>query len=196
MAVVAALFRGATTFDSNILAWAPVFLCATLMMAVNIAPKVTQAMKSTWQWLPITIHIGSSSGAHREMDLEQGRSTINGTVPTWPYESPGVYQDHYSEAGEIQSGDSTSGSIDLNSVAPTTSSIQALMGLLEGSSGHDLQEPVNQIGPRVVTQQRSMLGEKPPWSFANRTERYSSPVRSAATMPSSREVETSEQYIG
>jgi hypothetical protein len=160
-------------------------------------------MENIWRRLPITINIGPPYGTQSDPDPDpdpdleqgQGRFTIYRMEPTRPYHPRTEYQDEVSEAGENQSRDSSMGSLELNSVATTTQSIQALMRQVDGSSGHDSREPSIKIGSQVETTQKSMLSESPPWSPASRTGRYSSPGCSAVTMSSSRRVESSEEDI-
>lgn len=192
--MAALLFHGAITFDSNILAWTPVFISATLMMAVNVAPKLAQALETISRRLHITISIGDLYGIQRQPDLEQGLGEFigHGAAPTGPHDFPIPYQDQYLDSEENQSSGSSSGSIDLNSVAQTTSSIRDLERRIDGNSGHNSRAPANQIGSRAGTPQKSFTVESPPFP-ANRIGEDSPPVCSAITMSSSRRAENSEE---
>lgn len=167
-------------------------------MAVNVAPKVAQAVEGTCHRLPITVNIGSPYGSHQESDLEQGLGRLAGhrIPPTRPYHAPTEYQDHFSETEEDQGGDLSRESLDLDSVAPTTSIIRALVNRVDGISGRESREPLVQIGSQVGTSQRMMRSDSPPWCPANRTGRYTLSVSSASTLSSSRIAENSGENIG
>jgi hypothetical protein len=179
---VVLLFHGAAS-AFHVLVWMPVFITATLITAVNIAPKVRETLEDTWQRFPLLVYLGHPHGIQGD-DLEQGQGIFpyQRIASPRPSQQSSGHQDRGSEVQIDHSRTQSERSIDLNSVRPasTSASIRALQRQAEGIAGYF---PLPRAHSPLETLEGSRRSESPPW-ISNGSSGYSPPASPIATMPS------------